>query len=238
MAAASTFGPARSSASRAWPGTARNELVEALTGLRKREEREVSLAGHDVTNHSSRDLSERGVAYVPGDRQRLWPRAVLPDRRQPGPDRVPRGAVSRLGVMNESGIARQASELDPASSTSGRHRPPSRRQRCRAATSRRSSWPASSAARSCSSSPTSPRAASTWARSSSSTSRSSPSATPARRCCSCRPSSTRSSSCPTASGSCTAAGSSPRFTARRAEKEQVGLMMATGHAGQATEERP
>ena len=102
------------------------------------------------------------------------------------------------------------------------------RRRCRAATSRRSSSRASSTATCSCSSSTSRRAASTSAASSSSTARRSPSATPARPSCSSPPSSTRSSSCPTGSRSSTAASSSACVDGRTADKNEVGLLMATG----------
>ena len=52
-------------------GNGQNELVEALTGLRRSTSGRISIAGHDVTNHSPSDMSGRGVAYVPGDRHRF-----------------------------------------------------------------------------------------------------------------------------------------------------------------------
>ena len=63
-------------------GNGQDELVEALNGLRRAKAGRVELNGRDVTNHSSRALSERGIAYIPGDRQRyerfdcnreIWP---------------------------------------------------------------------------------------------------------------------------------------------------------------------
>jgi ABC-type uncharacterized transport system ATPase subunit len=52
-------------------GNGQDELVEALTGLRKPAGGRVTLAGRDVTGASPRVLNERHVGFVPGDRQRF-----------------------------------------------------------------------------------------------------------------------------------------------------------------------
>jgi simple sugar transport system ATP-binding protein len=92
-------------------GNGQDELVEALTGLRKARGGKVTLLGDDVLNHSARDLSERGVAYIPGDRQRYglvlpYPIAdnlVLTDYYRP--------PFSKFGVLDEAAIDRRAREL-------------------------------------------------------------------------------------------------------------------------------
>jgi ABC-type uncharacterized transport system ATPase subunit len=94
-------------------GNGQDELVEALNGLRKVRSGRISLHGDDVTNHSSRELSERGVAYIPGDRQRyglvlVYPikdNLVLTDYYHP--------PYSRRGVIDQGAIARRARELIP-----------------------------------------------------------------------------------------------------------------------------
>jgi ABC-type uncharacterized transport system ATPase subunit len=94
-------------------GNGQDELVEALNGLRKVRSGRISLYGDDVTNHSSRELSERGVAYIPGDRQRyglvlVYPikdNLVLTDYYHP--------PYSRRGVIDQGAIARRARELIP-----------------------------------------------------------------------------------------------------------------------------
>jgi len=94
-------------------GNGQDELVEALNGLRKVRSGSISLYGDDVTNHSSRELSERGVAYIPGDRQRyglvlVYPikdNLVLTDYYHP--------PYSRRGVIDQGAIARRAKELIP-----------------------------------------------------------------------------------------------------------------------------
>ena len=49
-------------------GNGQKELVEVMTGLRKATGGKVFLDGHDLTNKSSRDFIDQGMAYVPEDR--------------------------------------------------------------------------------------------------------------------------------------------------------------------------
>jgi ABC-type uncharacterized transport system ATPase subunit len=51
-------------------GNGQTELVEALTGLRKKEGGRVTLIGKDVSNSPVREITEAGTAHVPEDRQR------------------------------------------------------------------------------------------------------------------------------------------------------------------------
>ncbi len=95
-------------------GNGQAELVEAIVGLRHAAGGSTDLAGADVTNHSVRELTGRGLAYIPGDRQRFglvlsYPiddNLVLTDYyHQP---------YSRFGVLNERAISERADELIPA----------------------------------------------------------------------------------------------------------------------------
>ncbi|HXI45698.1 MAG TPA: ABC transporter ATP-binding protein [Candidatus Acidoferrales bacterium] len=52
-------------------GNGQDELVEAIIGLRAESSGTVTLAGHDITNASPRQMHELGVAYVPADRHRF-----------------------------------------------------------------------------------------------------------------------------------------------------------------------
>jgi general nucleoside transport system ATP-binding protein len=52
-------------------GNGQEELVEALTGLRRPTAGTVSLAGRDVTGASPRVLQRAGMSFVPGDRHRF-----------------------------------------------------------------------------------------------------------------------------------------------------------------------
>jgi ABC-type uncharacterized transport system ATPase subunit len=94
-------------------GNGQDELVEALNGLRRSRTGIVRLRGQDVTNHSSRELSERGVAYIPGDRQRYG--LVLP---YPIEDNLVltdyyHEPFSRRGIINEKAITEHAKRLIP-----------------------------------------------------------------------------------------------------------------------------
>jgi general nucleoside transport system ATP-binding protein len=51
-------------------GNGQDELVEAIMGLRKTTSGKVALAGRDITTASPRDLHEAGVGFVPADRHR------------------------------------------------------------------------------------------------------------------------------------------------------------------------
>lgn len=51
-------------------GNGQTELVEALTGLRPINHGRILLTGRDVTGHSPRAFTERGLAHIPEDRQR------------------------------------------------------------------------------------------------------------------------------------------------------------------------
>jgi simple sugar transport system ATP-binding protein len=95
-------------------GNGQAELVEAIVGLRRAAGGSTHLAGADITNHSVRELTGRGLAYIPGDRQRFglvlsYPvddNLVLTDYyHQP---------YSRFGVLNERAISERADELIPA----------------------------------------------------------------------------------------------------------------------------
>jgi simple sugar transport system ATP-binding protein len=52
-------------------GNGQDELVEALTGLRKPTGGTVTLTGRDVTGHRPRGMNEAGLRFVPGDRHRF-----------------------------------------------------------------------------------------------------------------------------------------------------------------------
>ena len=94
-------------------GNGQNELVEALTGLRKSTSGRISIAGHDVTNHSPSDMSGRGVAYVPGDRHRFGLVLSFPIEDNLVLTDFHDAPYSRYGVINEGAISRRAAELIP-----------------------------------------------------------------------------------------------------------------------------
>jgi len=51
-------------------GNGQDELVEAITGLRRVSDGTVNLGGVDITNWSVRERREHGMGFVPGDRQK------------------------------------------------------------------------------------------------------------------------------------------------------------------------
>ena len=52
-------------------GNGQDELVEAIVGLRKPAEGSVTLDGRDVTNATTREMTNLGTGYVPADRHRF-----------------------------------------------------------------------------------------------------------------------------------------------------------------------
>ncbi len=52
-------------------GNGQDQLVEAIMGLRKPSAGRVELGGRDVTGNTPRDMNEAGVGYVPADRHRF-----------------------------------------------------------------------------------------------------------------------------------------------------------------------
>jgi simple sugar transport system ATP-binding protein len=94
-------------------GNGQDELVEALTGLRKARAGTVRLGTRTITNRSPRELSGLGLAYIPGDRQRyglvlsypIEDNLVLTDYHHP--------PFSRLGIIDEGAISRHAAALIP-----------------------------------------------------------------------------------------------------------------------------
>jgi ABC-type uncharacterized transport system ATPase subunit len=94
-------------------GNGQAELVEALNGLRRATGGSVMLLDQDITNHSSRDLSERGIAYIPGDRQRFGLVLAYPVEDNLVLTEYYHPPFSRRGVIDEGAIARRAKELIP-----------------------------------------------------------------------------------------------------------------------------
>ena len=94
-------------------GNGQDELVEALTGLRRARAGHVRLASADVTNESPRELSGKGVAYIPGDRQRFGLVLSYPLEDNLVLTEYHREPYSRFGVINRGAIARRAAKLIP-----------------------------------------------------------------------------------------------------------------------------
>ena len=177
-------------------GNGQDELVEALTGLRKPTAGSVTMVGTDVTGWSPRQLYEAGLAHVPGDRHRWAMIMSFPLEDNLVLTSYYRPPFARGPVRQDAAIDAWAQRADRAvrhpdaiGDGPGRHavgRQPAEGGRgARVQLETRRCW--------CS---TSRPAGSTSAASSSSITGRSRCATPVRRSCSSRRSSTRSSSCP------------------------------------------
>ena len=94
-------------------GNGQDELVEALNGLRKTRSGHVILRGEDVTHDSSRQLSEKGVAYIPGDRQRYGLVLSYPIEDNLVLTEYYHEPFSRRGIIDEKAITKRANELIP-----------------------------------------------------------------------------------------------------------------------------
>ena len=174
-------------------------------------------------------LHQQGVGFVPADRHRFGLVLSFPAHRQPRAERLlPRALRARARsrrrrdrACTPSGVIAEYDIRTPSANVTAGTLSGGNQQKVVVAREFDGELCVSSSS-------TSRRAASTSAASSSSTGRPSRSATPAWPCCSSPPSSTRCSSCRTGSGSCTAAGSWRSSMRRSTNREEVGLLMATG----------
>jgi ABC-type uncharacterized transport system ATPase subunit len=94
-------------------GNGQSELVEALTGLRKPRSGRVRLAGEDITGHQPRDLFGRGMAYIPADRQRYGLVMPFPVEDNLSLTEYHHPPFSHFGVLNEKAIRSRANALIP-----------------------------------------------------------------------------------------------------------------------------
>jgi ABC-type uncharacterized transport system ATPase subunit len=91
-------------------GNGQDELVEALVGLRKPSGGTVRLAGKDLTGQGSRDVSQAGVAYVPADRHRFGLVLSFPISDNMVLTSYHRAPYSRGMLRNDAAIERTADE--------------------------------------------------------------------------------------------------------------------------------
>jgi ABC-type uncharacterized transport system ATPase subunit len=94
-------------------GNGQAELVEALTGLRKPKSGKVTLNSHDVTGRPPRDLDHRGVGYIPGDRQRYGLVLAFPVDYNLCLTDYHEAPFARFGVINEGAVRARAKKLIP-----------------------------------------------------------------------------------------------------------------------------
>ena len=120
-------------------GAGRTEVARVLFGIDQRDAGEVTVAGRPVRFASPSDAMDAGHRLPPREPPRGGPRPRLLDRpeRHPADPSAAVPAVARQAL--DGGAASPAST--PSSSGSGRPAWTSSSGRCRAATSRRSSWP-------------------------------------------------------------------------------------------------
>ena len=127
-------------------GNGQTELVEALVGPAHARRR----AGSRSTARTSADARastrscDRGVGYIPEDRAARRAGRQLHRRREPGPRHLRPAAVRRAAwrstwTRSRRTPTQRVEEFDIRTAVASRRR----RRRCPAATSRRSSWPAS-----------------------------------------------------------------------------------------------
>ena len=94
-------------------GNGQAELVEALTGLRKPKSGTVLVNGQDVTGHPPRDLDHRGLGYIPGDRQRYGLVLSFPIDDNLCLTDYHEAPFSRFGVLNDAAKRERAKKLIP-----------------------------------------------------------------------------------------------------------------------------
>jgi ABC-type uncharacterized transport system ATPase subunit len=92
-------------------GNGQTELVEALTGLRKIENGNVTLLGKDITNASPRTITELGSAHVPEDRQKMGFIGVFSVMQNMVMNTYYKAPFANGILINEEAIAENASEL-------------------------------------------------------------------------------------------------------------------------------
>jgi len=92
-------------------GNGQRELIEVITGLRKAEKGKVLIFGRDMTNRSPRDILEAGLAHIPEERRRVGisepmtvaENFILEDYRT--------SPFSKRAFLNRSFITRHAERL-------------------------------------------------------------------------------------------------------------------------------
>lgn len=92
-------------------GNGQTELIEALAGLCKPRSGRVDFEGRDVTNRSTRELKELGIAHIPEDRHRrgLLLNSDLTENSILGVHYRP--PVASAGMMNSSAIDKRVGEI-------------------------------------------------------------------------------------------------------------------------------
>lgn len=92
-------------------GNGQDELVEALTGLRKVESGNVLIKGEDLTNQKARKITESGVSSIPADRQKYGLILPLTLAENLALQTYYQEPYSKHGIMNFPAIHQHAKEL-------------------------------------------------------------------------------------------------------------------------------
>ena len=122
-------------------GNGQRELVEAVTGMRPKVAGRVEILGTDATRMSPRQITELGSAHIPEDRSKHGLVGSYSHRRQPRAQPIPPAPFSRR--LRPRHAHRAEAESWSRRSTFAPRVSTCRSTTCPAATSRRSSWPAS-----------------------------------------------------------------------------------------------
>ena len=91
-------------------GNGQDELVEAIVGLRKPSSGRVTLDAEDVTGRSPRGINEAGVGYVPADRHRFGLVLSFPLTDNLVLNRYYRPPFARGPIRNDAAIEKSAKE--------------------------------------------------------------------------------------------------------------------------------
>ena len=92
-------------------GNGQRELVEAVTGLRQPLSGTMRINGEEVTNGSARDISKRGVAHIPEDREKHGVIAVYSLAENSVLNRYHRSPFSFRGILRRDVIDRHAEDV-------------------------------------------------------------------------------------------------------------------------------
>ena len=92
-------------------GNGQRELVEAVTGLRQPLSGTMRINGEEVTNGAARDISKRGVAHIPEDREKHGVIAVYSLAENSVLNRYHRSPFSFRGILRRDVIDRHAEDV-------------------------------------------------------------------------------------------------------------------------------
>ena len=92
-------------------GNGQRELVEAITGMRRKVGGQVHILGHDATKMSPRQITELGTAHIPEDRGKHGLVGGVHDRRQRRPQPLRQGPVRPAGRPQPGAVDAEARRI-------------------------------------------------------------------------------------------------------------------------------